>query len=77
MKELKKIKSPAIREIRGRGLIIGMEINGEAGLIVEKALSAGLIINNPKPNVIRLVPPLIINKKQIDKGVKILKEILK
>lgn len=77
MKELKKIKSPAIREIRGRGLMIGMEINGEAGPVVEKALKAGLIINNPKPNVIRIVPPLIISKKQIDKGVKILKEILK
>jgi acetylornithine/N-succinyldiaminopimelate aminotransferase len=76
MKELKKIKSTAIREIRGRGLMIGIEIKGEAGPLVEKALSAGLIINNPKPNVIRLVPPLIITKAQIDKGVKIIKEIL-
>jgi acetylornithine/N-succinyldiaminopimelate aminotransferase len=77
MKKLKEIKSPMIREIRGRGLLIGVEIKGEAGPVVEKALAAGLIINNPKPNVIRIVPPLIITKKQIDKGVGILKNILK
>ncbi len=76
IKELKKIKSKNIKEIRGKGLLIGVEIKGQAGPIVEKALAAGLIINNPGPNVLRLVPPLIVSKGQIDKTVKILKELL-
>jgi acetylornithine/N-succinyldiaminopimelate aminotransferase len=75
-KALEAIKSPKIKEVRGEGLLIGLELGVEAAPYVEKALKRGLIINSPKPTVIRLVPPLVITKKQIDKAVRIIKEIL-
>jgi acetylornithine/succinyldiaminopimelate/putrescine aminotransferase len=58
------------------GLLIGLELTVDAAPYVEKALKRGLILNSPKPTVIRLVPPLVITKKQIDRAVKIIKEIL-
>jgi len=74
--ELKKIKSPFIKEIRGKGLLVGVEVKGDASKVVEKAFKRNLIINCAKPNIIRMVPPLIVTKKEIDKAVGILKEIL-
>jgi acetylornithine/N-succinyldiaminopimelate aminotransferase len=75
-KKLIEIKSPKIKEVRGAGLLIGIELNEKAAPYVDKALKKGLIINSPKPNVIRLVPPLVITKTQIDKAVEIIREIL-
>jgi predicted acetylornithine/succinylornithine family transaminase len=76
VKKLEGIKSPKIKQVRGAGLLIGLELTEEAGPYVEKALKKGLILNSPKPKVIRLVPPLVISKKQIDRAVEIIKEIL-
>lgn len=76
-KKLIEIKSPKIKEVRGAGLLVGIELTEEAAPYVESALKKGLILNSPKPNVIRLVPPLIISKAQIDKAVQIISEILK
>lgn len=51
-----------VREIRGRGLMIGIELEKPCKDIVEKALAAGLLINVTADNVIRLVPPLIFSR---------------
>ncbi len=61
-----------IQEIRGEGLMIGIELNIEAKTIVEKALQKGLIINCVQNNVLRLVPPLVVTKEQIDEAIQIM-----
>ena len=67
--ELKKLqaKSPAlVKEVRGRGLILGMELTKEGRPVVEHCLANGVIINCTAGSVIRIVPPLIISKEEID-----------
>lgn len=60
-----KAKYPIIREIRGKGLMIGIEVDGDAEGIKAKALSKGLILNVTNQNVIRLLPPLTLSMKEI------------
>lgn len=74
--KLKEINSEKIIQIRGKGLLIGMQIKGDAKKLVSDALNYGLILNACKPDVIRFVPPLIIKKKEIDTALKILRRIL-
>jgi len=74
--QLKNIKSDKIKEVRGMGLLVGCQIDGDAKKIVSKALEYGLILNACKPDVIRFVPPLIITEKQIDSAMKILRRLL-
>jgi acetylornithine/N-succinyldiaminopimelate aminotransferase len=55
---------PGVREIRGVGLMIGIELDKPCKDIVERALGAGLLINVTADNVIRLVPPLIYTRAE-------------
>lgn len=67
--ELRKLqeKYPAkVKDVRGRGLMLGMEVAGEGKLIVESCLANNVIVNCTAGNVIRIVPPLIISKEEID-----------
>lgn len=74
---LKNIQSPLIKDVRGKGLMIGIEITESPSEIQKKALEKGLLVLTAGKNVIRLLPPLIINKEEIEKGVKILEETIK
>jgi acetylornithine/N-succinyldiaminopimelate aminotransferase len=65
-----------IRDVRGQGLILGMEIDRDGGKIVEDCLKAGLLINCTAHSVLRFIPPLIVGKKEIDQGLSILESIL-
>lgn len=57
---------PRIREVRGRGLLRGIVLNDDgAPEVVERALSAGFIVNAARPNVLRLAPPLVITREQL------------
>lgn len=61
------LASPLIAEVRGRGLLIGVGLTEPvAGVIVEAALSAGLIINAPNDSSIRIAPPLIVGDSEIE-----------
>ena len=72
LESLKK-KYPFITEVRGRGLLVALEFNSEiAPQVLTACLEKGLLVNKPKPNVIRLMPPLIIGNKDVDKAVGIL-----
>lgn len=71
-----KEKLPLIKEVRGRGLIVGAELNIEGKEVVNKALEKGLILNCIGTNVIRFVPPLIINEGHIDQAVSIFEGVL-
>ncbi|RKY30623.1 MAG: aspartate aminotransferase family protein [Candidatus Omnitrophota bacterium] len=71
-----KVKHPLIKEIRGIGLMIGIELAQEGKTIVEKCLQQGLLINCTHENVLRLMPALNITKKEIDRAIDILDKAL-
>ena len=69
MERLLEIESPYIREVRGRGLMIGVELYPEAGgarRFCEKLKDRGILCKETHQNVIRFAPPLIIKKEEID-----------
>jgi acetylornithine aminotransferase len=66
-----------IKEVRGRGLILGMEMTIPGAEIVNEALRQGLLINCTVGNVLRFLPPLIVTRKEIDEALTILDGILK
>lgn len=74
--ELKKLDKETISEVRGKGLIIGLELTKPGAEYVDKLREAGFLINCTAGNVLRFVPPLIITKEDIDVFVKALDEIL-
>ena len=76
LEELQAQSGGRITELRGLGLIQGIRLNGPVGEVTKKALSRGLIIISARADVIRLVPPLIVEKEQIDEMVSIVKECL-
>ena len=76
LKKLNELKKPIIKEIRGKGLMIGVELNTKGEEYVKKATEKGLLINCANENVLRFLPPLIINKKEIDTAINILDGIL-
>lgn len=76
MQLLEDIKSPLIKDIRGKGLMIGVEVATAPSEIQKKALEKGLLVLTAGKNVIRLLPPLIISKEEIKEGVKILQETI-
>jgi acetylornithine/N-succinyldiaminopimelate aminotransferase len=71
-----KGKYSLIKEIRGLGLIIGVELTIEGGPLVIKAMERGLLMNCTVGNVLRFVPPLIVNRAEIDEAMTILDEVL-
>jgi acetylornithine/N-succinyldiaminopimelate aminotransferase len=79
MTGLEKIKAKYnfITDVRGKGLLIALEFNKDISEdVLYGCLAKGLLINMIKPNVLRIIPPLIIEKPDIDKGMKILDEVL-
>jgi acetylornithine/N-succinyldiaminopimelate aminotransferase len=71
-----KAKNARIREVRGRGLIIAVELTFPGADVVLSCLKKGLLINCTGGNVLRFVPPLILTKTDVDKAVGILAEVL-
>ena len=66
---------PKISAVRGLGMMIGIETSASLSKIVEAARQKGLIILTAGENVIRLLPPLTINREEIQQGIAILKEV--
>ncbi|NTW72395.1 MAG: acetylornithine transaminase [Eubacteriaceae bacterium] len=64
--ELLKEKHPYIVDIRGAGLMMGIQIDGDTSKVVRKAMENGLLLVGAGNNVIRFVPPLTITKEDID-----------
>ena len=60
---------PGVHEIRGQGLMIGIELTRSCGVLMQRALEAGLLISVTADKVIRLVPPLIITEGEADEVV--------
>jgi ornithine--oxo-acid transaminase len=69
MEGLKKIKSPYIKEVRGKGLLIGVELHPAAGgarRFCEMLMTRGLLCKETHENTVRFAPPLVIEKQDID-----------
>ncbi len=74
-----KDKFPIIADVRGKGLMIGIElkIQAQASQIVQQCIERGLLINCTHDKVLRLMPALNVTKKEIDQAVSVLDEVLK
>jgi ornithine--oxo-acid transaminase len=78
--KLKTIKSKHIKEIRGRGLLIGVELHPEAGgarRFCEELMKEGLLCKETHENVIRFAPPLVIREKDLNWAYKRIKTVFK
>ncbi|NYT01206.1 MAG: acetylornithine transaminase [Methanosarcinales archaeon] len=64
------------REVRGLGLMVGLEVDADCGQVVAAAREKGVLLNNTSQNVLRLVPPLVVSREDVDSVVKVLGEIL-
>ena len=74
--QLKAIASPKIREVRGTGLMIGLELKEKVASYISALKDKGIIVINAGATVIRFVPPLIITKEDIDEVVAKVAEVL-
>ncbi len=67
---------PGVREVRGQGLMVGVELSADCPELKEAAMARGLIINVTRGNTIRLLPPLIVDEEQIDRIAAIVTDIV-
>lgn len=80
IEKLKGIESPHVKEVRGKGLFIGVELIPEAGgarRFCEALMKKGILCKETHENVIRFAPPLIIKKEEIDWALTRIEEVLK
>jgi len=78
--KLKKIRSKQIKEVRGKGLLIGVELRPEAGgarRFCEELKKEGLLCKETHDNVIRFAPPLIVRQKDLNWAFKRIKQVFK
>ncbi len=65
MAELRKIDSPKIREVRGLGLIVGIELKEKSGPYIQQLMERGILVLGAGPTVIRYLPPLVIEREDL------------
>ena len=73
---LRELKSQHIVEVRGRGLMLGVEFDHPVADLIRRALQSGLIVINAGEHVLRICPPLIVRDDEIDEGMAILADAL-
>jgi ornithine--oxo-acid transaminase len=66
LEKLKTIKSPEIKEVRGQGLWIGIELKGKARPYCEALKELGILCKETHDHVIRIAPPLVITREEVD-----------
>jgi acetylornithine/succinyldiaminopimelate/putrescine aminotransferase len=66
-----------VKEVRGRGLMLALDLKIPSRPYVDAALAAGVLLNSTHDTVIRMLPPFIVEEKHVDKAVKVLKRLLK
>ncbi|MBI4823099.1 MAG: acetylornithine transaminase [Nitrospirae bacterium] len=75
LNSLKKDFPSIVVDVRGKGLLVGMEITKEGGPIVNTCMQRGVLINFTAGNILRFMPPLIVQKKDIDQLANVLEEV--
>ncbi len=73
---LSALRSPLIRAVRGRGLLLGIELSRKAQPYLEALLERGILALQAGPNVIRLLPPLVITEQQMERVLDVVEEVL-
>ncbi len=73
---LRQINSPLIREVRGLGLMVGVELKKEAAPYLEALAAKGVLALFAGPTVIRFLPPLVITREELDKVAEAVEEVL-
>ena len=76
MEQLAEIPSPHVKEVRGRGLLIGVELKSNARRFCEALQQRGILAKETHDSVIRFAPPLIIDKETIDWALPSIREVL-
>ena len=76
-KRLEELKDlPVVKEVRGEGLMLAVELKISGKEIVKQLLAEGFIINCTHETVLRMLPPFVITEKQIDKFIRALRPVL-
>ena len=70
-------KRAAAKEVRGRGFIQGINLEIPARPIVDAALAEGVLFNSTQDTVVRFLPPFLLEEKHVDKGIRVLKKLLR
>src|SRR5690606_10190431 len=76
LEKLREINNPIIKDVRGRGLFIGVELTEEARPYCEKLKEEGLLCKETHDTVIRFAPPLVISKEDLDWAIDKVKKVL-
>jgi len=76
MERLRDLHSPHLREVRGLGLMVGVEMDIEVAPLIQAGYAHGVIMINAGPKVLRLLPPLIVEEAHIDQFAEVLGTIL-
>ncbi|MDF2663628.1 MAG: rocD, partial [Paenibacillus sp.] len=77
MQRLRSIQSPILRQIRGKGLFIGLELTVEARPYCERLMEQGVLCKETHATTIRLAPPLTISREELDWGLDRIERVLK
>jgi predicted acetylornithine/succinylornithine family transaminase len=70
------LKHPLVADVRGAGLMWGLQLRVDAAPVVEQACDQGLLVNRTNEKVVRLLPPLTVSASQLDQGVEVLDRVL-
>src|SRR5699024_3786165 len=76
MEELRKIDNPIIKDVRGKGLFIGMELTEAARPYCETLMEEELLCKETHDNVIRFAPPLIISQEDLDSAIDKIRKVM-
>jgi len=76
LSELRRLKEKHsfVREVRGRGLLLGIELEMPCGEMVDRLREKGVLVNCTHDNVLRLAPPLVITREELERGLRALEE---
>jgi predicted acetylornithine/succinylornithine family transaminase/N-acetyl-ornithine/N-acetyl-lysine deacetylase len=76
LERLRALRTPLIREVRGRGLLLGIELSRRAQPYLEALFERGILALQAGPNVIRLLPPLVITDAQLERVLDTMEDVL-
>jgi acetylornithine/succinyldiaminopimelate/putrescine aminotransferase len=70
-------RSPIVAAVRGKGLMWAVQFTSDIGeQITNAALASGLLVNNVRPNAVRIVPPLTISDEDLEQGMAIIEHVI-
>lgn len=77
MARLKSIASSGIREVRGMGLMVGVELKEKSGPYIQRLMEKGILVLAAGPTVIRYLPPLVISREELDRVAVLTAQVLR